>query len=152
LLSFGAEAFVLLSAIQIYKDQNIQNYDIACFYWSLSLREEHRLRIFENTVPRNVFGPKRDEVTGVWTRLRNEELNDVYSSPNIIWVIRSRRVRWAEHVSCMGDRRVAYMILVGDLMERDLLEDPAIDGSVILQWIFKKWAGQAWISLYWLKI
>jgi hypothetical protein len=73
---------------------------------------EHRLRVFENMVLRRIFGPKRDEVTGDWRRLHNEELNDLYSSPNIIRVIKSRRMRWAGHVARMGERRGAYRILV----------------------------------------
>jgi hypothetical protein len=84
-----------------------------CEAWSLTLRKEHRLRVFENRVLRRIFRPKRDEVTGEWRRLHNEELNDLYSSPNIIWVIKSRRIRWARHVAHMGDRRGAYMVLVG---------------------------------------
>jgi hypothetical protein len=64
-------------------------------------------------VLRRIFGPKRDEVTGEWRRLHNEELNDLYSSPNIIWVIKSRRMRWVGHVARMGEERVAYRILVG---------------------------------------
>jgi hypothetical protein len=77
------------------------------------LREERRLRVFENRVLRRVFGPKRDEVTGEWRKLHNEELNDLYSSPNIIWVIKSRIMRWAGHVACMEERRGAYRVLVG---------------------------------------
>jgi hypothetical protein len=84
-----------------------------CETWSLTLREEHRLRVFENRVLRRIFGPKRDEVTGEWRRLHNEELNDLYSSPNIIGVIKSRRLRWADHVARMGVGRCAYRILVG---------------------------------------
>jgi hypothetical protein len=70
--------------------------------WSFKLREEHRLRVFENRVLRKIFGPKRDGVTGEWRRLHKEELNDLYSSPNIIRVIKSRRTRWAGHVARMG--------------------------------------------------
>jgi hypothetical protein len=72
-----------------------------------------RLRVFENRVLRRIFGPKRDEVTGEWRRLHNEELNDLYSSLNSIRVIKSRRMRWAGHVARMGEGRGAYRILVG---------------------------------------
>jgi hypothetical protein len=81
--------------------------------WPLTLREEERLRVFENRVLRGIFWPMMDEVTGEWRRLHNEELNDLYSSPNIIGVIKSRRMRWAGHVARMGDKRGAYRILVG---------------------------------------
>jgi hypothetical protein len=64
-----------------------------CETWSLTLREEHRLRVFENRVLRRIFGPKRDEVTGEWRRIHNDELYALYTSPNIIWVIKSRRMR-----------------------------------------------------------
>jgi hypothetical protein len=74
--------------------------------------EERRLRVFENRVLRRIFGPKRDEVTGEWRRLHNEELCALYCSPNIIWVIKSRRLRWTGHVACMGERRDANRILV----------------------------------------
>ena len=73
-----------------------------CENWSLILREERRLRVFENRVLRKVFGPKRDEVTGEWRELHNEELNDLYSLPNIVRVVKSRRMRWAGHVARMG--------------------------------------------------
>jgi len=73
-----------------------------CETLSLTLREECRLRVFENRVLRRVFGPKRDEVTEEWRKLHNEELSDLYSLPNIVWVVKSRRMRWAGHVACMG--------------------------------------------------
>ena len=73
--------------------------------WSLTLREERKLRVFENMVLRRIFGPRRNEVMGEWRRLHNEELNDLYSSPNIVRVIKSRRMRWAGHVACMGVER-----------------------------------------------
>ena len=84
-----------------------------CETWSLTLREERRLRVFENRMLRRIFGPKRDEVTGEWRKLHNEELNDLNSSPNIVRVIKWRRMRWAGYVACMGERRGAYRILVG---------------------------------------
>jgi len=80
--------------------------------WSLALREERKLRVFENMVLRRIFGPSRDEVTGEWRRLHNEELNDLYSSLNIVRVIKSRRMRWARHVARMGEERGVYRFLV----------------------------------------
>jgi hypothetical protein len=77
------------------------------------LREEHRLKVSENRVLRRIFGPRRDEVTGEWRKLHNEELNDLYFSPNIFQVIKSTRMRWVEHVAHMGKRRGVYRVLVG---------------------------------------
>jgi hypothetical protein len=78
--------------------------------WSLALREEHRLRVFENSVLRGIFGPKRDEVTGEWRKLHYEELRDLYSSPSIIRMIKSRRMRWAGHIVQWGEKgtRIGY--------------------------------------------
>jgi hypothetical protein len=81
--------------------------------WSLTLREEHRLRVFENRVLRRIFGPERDEVTGGWRELHNEELHGLYSSPSIVRVIKARRMKWVGHVARMGDVRGACNILVG---------------------------------------
>jgi hypothetical protein len=88
----------------IYKTMPVILY--GCETWSLTLREEHRLRMFENKVLRKIFGPKRDEVTGEWGELDNEELCDLYSSPSIIRIIKSRRMRWAGHVARMGKREM----------------------------------------------
>ena len=76
------------------------------------LEEERRLRVFETMGLRRIYGPKRDEGTGEWTRLNNEKLNDPYSSPNIIRLIKSRRMRWAGHVARVGDMTDAYRVLV----------------------------------------
>jgi len=76
-------------------------------------RSGGKLRVFENMVLRRIFGPKRDEVTGEWRRLHNEGLNDLYCSPNIVRVIKSRRMRWAGHVVRMGEERGVYSVLVG---------------------------------------
>ena len=77
------------------------------------MREERKLRVFENMVLRRIFGPRRDEVMGEWRRLHNEELNDFYSSPNIMRVIKSRRIRLAGYVACLGEERRVYRVLVG---------------------------------------
>jgi hypothetical protein len=84
-----------------------------CETWSLTLREERIQRVFENRVLRRVFGPKRDEVTGEWRKLHNEGLNDLYSLPNIMRVVKSRRMRWAGHVARMGEYRGVHRVLVG---------------------------------------
>jgi hypothetical protein len=84
-----------------------------CETWSLTLREQHRLRVFENRVLRRIFGPKRDEVTGEWRKSHNGELHNLYSSPDIIRQIKSRRMRWTGHVARMGEGRKVYMFLVG---------------------------------------
>ena len=77
------------------------------------MREEHRLRVFENRALRRIFGPKRDEVTGEWRKLHNDELNDLYCSPNIVRVIKSRKMRWVGHVAHMQEGRGVYRVLVG---------------------------------------
>jgi hypothetical protein len=97
--------------------------------------------VFENRVLTSILGPKRDEATGEWRRLHNEELNDLYSSPNIIRVIKSRRMRWAGHVAGMGKREVHTGFWWGDLREGDHLGDPGIDGRIILKWVFNKCDG-----------
>ena len=105
-----------------------------CETWSLTLREERRLRVL-----RRIFGPKRDEVRVVWRKLHSEELNVLYPSPNIIRVIKSRIMRWAGHVARMGQGRGVYRVLVGNLVERDHWGDPGVDGRIIFRWIFRKW-------------
>ena len=91
--------------IKIYRTIILPVVLYGCETWSLTLREEHRLRVFENRVLRRIFGPKSDGVTGQWRKLHNVELNDLYSSSNIVRVIKSRRMRWAGHVARMGERR-----------------------------------------------
>jgi hypothetical protein len=89
--------------IKIYRTIILPVVLYGCETWSLTLREERRLRVFKKRVLRRVFGPKRDEVTGEWRKLHNEELNDLYSLPNMVRVVKSRRMRWAGHVARMGE-------------------------------------------------
>jgi hypothetical protein len=99
--------------IRIYRTIILPVVLYGCETWSLTLKEERRLRVFENRVLRRIFGPKRDEVTEELRKLHNEELNDLYSLTNRVWVIKSRRMRWAGHVARMWEGRGAYRILVG---------------------------------------
>jgi hypothetical protein len=98
--------------IKIYKTVILPVALCGCEIWSLTLREEHRLRVFENRVLRRIFGPKREE-DGSWRNLHNDEFHSLYSSPNIVRVIRSRRMRWAGHMARMGEGRGVYRVLVG---------------------------------------
>jgi hypothetical protein len=88
------------------------------------IKEGHRLRMFENRVVRRKFRPKRDEVTGGWRKLHNEELRTLYSSPSIIRMMKSRRMRWAWHVTRMGEKMNAYGLLVGKPEEKRPLGRP----------------------------
>ena len=110
--------------IKIYRNIILPVVLYGCESWSLTLREERRLRVFENGVLRRIFGPKRDEVTGEWRKLHNEELKGLYSSPNIVRVIKSRRMRWAGHVAHMGEGRGVYRVLVGKPKGKRLLGRP----------------------------
>jgi hypothetical protein len=97
-----------------------------------------RLRVFENRMLRRVFGPKRDEVAGEWRKLHNEELNDLYSLPNIVRVVKSRRMRWAGYVARMGEERGVHRVLVENLRERGHWGESDVDGRIILRWMFRK--------------
>ena len=123
-----------------------------CKTWSLTLREERKLRVFESMVLRRIFGPRRDEVTGEWRRLHNEELNDLYSSPNIVWVIKSRRMRWAGHVARMGEERGCIGSWWGNRRKRDHWGDLGIDVWIILGRISRRWDVGIWTGLGWPKI
>jgi len=99
--------------IKVYRTVILTVVLYGCETWSLTLREERKLRVLENTVLRRIFGPRRDEVTGECRRLHNEELNDLYTSPNIVRVLKSIRMRWAWHVARMGVEKEVYRVLVG---------------------------------------
>ena len=99
--------------IKIYRTIILPVVLYGCETWSLTLREERKLRVFENMVLRRIFGLRRNEVTGEWRRLHNEELNDLYSSPNIVRVIIWRIMRWVGHVARMGEDRGVYRVFMG---------------------------------------
>jgi hypothetical protein len=109
-----------------------------CETWSLTLRKEHRLRVFENRMLRRIFGPKRDEVTGDWMKLNNEELHNLYSSPNTIRMIKSRRMRWAWHVARMGEKTNAYRILMGKPERKKPLGRPTRRCVDDINWILER--------------
>ncbi|KAJ4435933.1 hypothetical protein ANN_18555, partial [Periplaneta americana] len=111
--AIGLESAVKNLKVRIYKTVILPVVLYGCETWTLTLREEHRLRVFENKVLRKIFGAKRDEVTGEWRKLHNAELHALYSSPDIIRNIKSRNLRWAGHVARMGETRNAYRVLVG---------------------------------------
>jgi len=118
LLLFGAETFIFQFAIQnlkikIYRNIIITVFLYGCETWLLTMREERRLRVFENRVLRKSTWPKRDEVTGEWRKLHNEEISYLYSLPNIVRVVKSRRMRLARHVARMGEGRGMHRVLVG---------------------------------------
>ena len=95
--------------------------------------------MFKNMVFGRIFGPRRDVITGEWRRLHNEELNDLFSSPNIVRVIKTRRMGWAGHVTRMGEKRGVYRVLLGNRREGDHWGDLGVDGRIILGRISKRW-------------
>jgi len=116
------------------------------------LREERKLRVFENKVLRRIFGPRRDEVKEEWRRLNKEELNDLYSSPNTVRVIKSRRMRWAGHVARMGEERGCIGSWWGNRREGDQWGDLVVDGWIKLGRISRMlnvgiWTGLGWPSI-----
>jgi len=138
--------------IKIYRTIILPIVLYGCKTWSMTLREEHRLRVFENRVLRRVFGPKRDEVTGECRKLHNEELSDLYSLLNIVWVVKSRRMRWVGHVARMGEGRGVHRVLVGKPEGKRPLGRLRVEGRIILRQIFRKWEGVVGTGWSWLRI
>jgi hypothetical protein len=108
--------------------------------------------VFEVRVVRRIFGPKKDKVTREWRRLHREELYAACSLPNIIRAIKSRLLRWATHVELRGTGQVHTGFKWENLRDGDHLEDPGVDGRIILKLIFEKWVGRAWSGSIWLRI
>jgi hypothetical protein len=98
-----------------------------------------------------IFGPKSDEVTGGWRKLRNEELHHFHSSPSIITIIKSRRIRWADHVARMGEKRNDIFFLES-LKGRNHVEDLGVDGRIVKNWILGKLVLRVWVGLIWLRM
>jgi hypothetical protein len=120
-----------------------------CETWSLTLREEHRLRVFENRVLRRMFRPKRDEMIGSWRKVHNEELHNLYCSPSIIRIIKSRKMRWTGHVARMGEKGNAYRILVGKPEVKRALGRPRRRWENNIRMDLREigWGGMDWIDL-----
>jgi hypothetical protein len=135
LLLLNPKSFVFPSHIKKlplkYKTVPVVLY--GCETWSLTLGEEHRLRVFENRVLRKIYGPKREE-DGSWRKLHIDELHSLYSSPNIVRVIKSRTMRWAGHVARMGRGEVFTGFWLGGPKVRDHWEDLGIGGRITLRW------------------
>jgi hypothetical protein len=135
--------------VKIYKTIILPVVLYGCETWSLTLREEHRLRMFENRVLRRIFGPKGDEVTGEWRKLHGGELHNLYSSQDIIRQIKSRRMRWAGHMARMGEGRNVYSVLVGKPEGKRPLEKPSRRWEDGIKMDLREigWGGVEWIHL-----
>jgi hypothetical protein len=125
--------------IKIYRTIVLPVVLYGCETWSLTLREKRGLSVFENRLFRRILGPKRDEVTGEWRKPQNEDLNNLYSLPNIVRVIKSRRMRWVGNVARMGEKRDVHRVLVGKPEgERPL--------GIFKKWDVGVWTGSSWLS------
>jgi hypothetical protein len=135
--------------VKIYKTIILPVVLYGCETWSLTFREAHRQRMFENRVLRRIFGPKRDEVTGEWRKLHNEELHILYSSPNIIRQIKSRRMRWAGHVASMAEERNMYRVLMGKPKGKSPLGRPRRRWEDGIRMDLRK---TGWVSVHWIHL
>jgi hypothetical protein len=144
-------SFCLISnnlTIKIYKTVILPVVLYGCETWSFNLREEHRLRIFGNM---RIFGPKMEE-DGSWRKLRNNELHNMYSSPNIVRVIKSGRMRWAGHVARMGRGEVFTGVWLGGPKARDHWEDLEEGGRITLRWTLGRQGSMGRTGFSWLRI
>jgi hypothetical protein len=123
-----------------------------CETWSVTLREEHRLRVFENRMLRRIFGPKWDEVTGEWRKLHSGELHNLYSSPDIIRHIKSKITRWARHVARMGEGRNVYRVLVERPKGKRPLKRPRRRWEVGIKMDLRENVWGVWRGFTWLRI
>jgi hypothetical protein len=119
--------------------------------WYITLGEEHRLRVFENSVLRKIFGSKREE-EGSWRKLHDDELHSPYSSPNIVMVIKSRRMRWAGNVARMERREMFTDFWLGDPKVRDHWEDLGAGGKITLRWTLGRYGSMGRTRFSWLRI
>ena len=139
--------------IKVYRTIILSVVLYGCETWSLTLREERRLRVFENRALRRIFGPKRDEVTGEWRKLHTEKLNDQHSSPNIVRMIKSRIIRWARRVARMGEKRGVYRALVGKREGKRRLGRPRRRWEDYIKMDFQEvvcvgvWTGSSWLRI-----
>jgi hypothetical protein len=135
--------------VKIYRTIILPVVLYGCETWSVTLREEHRLRVFGNRVLRGIFGPKGDEVTGEWRKLHGGELHNLYSSADIIRQIKSRRMRWAGHMTRMGEGRNVYRVLVGKPEGKRPLGRPRRRWEDGIKMDLREigWGGVEWIHL-----
>ena len=149
----------ILSSSLLSKNLNIEIYRTiilsvvlyGCETWSLTVREERKLRVFENRMLRRIFGPKRDELTGEWRKL-HEELDDLYCSSNIVRVIKSRRMRWAGHVARMWEGKGVYRVLVGKLEGKRPLGRPRRRWEGNIKLVLQEYGCGVWTGSGWLWI
>jgi hypothetical protein len=137
--------------VKIYKTIILPFVLYGCETWSLTLREEHRLRVFENRILRRIFGPKRVDVTGEWRKLHNEELHNLYLSPDIIRQVKSRRMRWTGHVARMGEERKVYKVLAGKPEGRRPLGRPRRRWENWIRMVLREIGLGVWIGFDWLR-